>query len=384
MVRSTGWRPGTQLSQVYTELYKRAQVTIPGGTCGSVGAGGHISGGGYGLLSRLHGLTSDWVTAVDIVTVDRAGKARARQVDRNHDADLLRACRGSGGGSFGIITNFYFDTLPTTPMEVMKGSLNFGWDGMTQERFARILYLYSNYWATRGKDPDTWGLFTVFGLSHRSSGHLGMSVQFCNPDGTCNDLKPLEEFFALFEECKPVTSGDVKPPQAMEDHARLSVGGGEDVCLLAKHVVTKRNWLEANVGGGGGNGVEQRHKYKSAYMKGSFTTYEAACIYKYLTMTVPGVDLSRETVLVDSFGGAVNRKELIDETSVVQRASSVKLQFIASWVGVDADATNMRWLKDFYTELYSGPDADARAQGNAVSRRSIRRLLHQLSRRRHA
>ena len=353
---------GTQLGQAYTELYKRAQVTIPGGSCVTVGAGGHFPGGGYGLLSRLHGLTSDWVTAVDIVTVDQAGKAMARRVDRNRDADLFRACRGAGGGSFGIITNFYFDKLPMAPVEVMKGNLSFGWDGMTEERFGRILSLYSNYWATRGKDPDTWGLFTVFGLSHRSSGHLGMSVQFCNPDGTCNDLKPLEEFFALFEECKPVTSGAVKAPQAMDDHAPQSTNAGDDVCLLAKHTVTKRNWLEANVTGGG-SGVEQRRKHKSTYMKGSFTKYETACIYKYLNMAMPGVDLSRETVLADSFGGAANRKELIEETSVVQRASTLKLQFIASWMTPDQDAGNLKWLKDFYTELYSGPDTDERYKG---------------------
>ncbi|WP_347316793.1 FAD-binding protein, partial [Ralstonia pseudosolanacearum] len=41
------------------ELYKRHGVTLPGGSCYSVGAGGHISGGGYGLLSRLQGLTVD-------------------------------------------------------------------------------------------------------------------------------------------------------------------------------------------------------------------------------------------------------------------------------------------------------------------------------------
>src|SRR6478672_4800375 len=61
---------GSTLGRAYTDLYKRALVTIPGGTCGQVGAGGHVSGGGYGLLSRLHGVTPDWVSAVDIVTVD--------------------------------------------------------------------------------------------------------------------------------------------------------------------------------------------------------------------------------------------------------------------------------------------------------------------------
>ena len=49
--------PGASLGEVYTDLFKRYNVTLPGGTCPSVAAGGHISGGGYGLLSRLHGQT---------------------------------------------------------------------------------------------------------------------------------------------------------------------------------------------------------------------------------------------------------------------------------------------------------------------------------------
>src|ERR1700750_1882348 len=68
----TGYRigAGKQLGDVYLDLFKRYGVTIPAGTCYAVGAGGHISGGGYGLLSRLHGLTVDWLSAVDILTVD--------------------------------------------------------------------------------------------------------------------------------------------------------------------------------------------------------------------------------------------------------------------------------------------------------------------------
>jgi FAD/FMN-containing dehydrogenase len=40
--------PGVQLWNGYLELYKRYGVTLPGGTCGTVGAGGHISGGVMG------------------------------------------------------------------------------------------------------------------------------------------------------------------------------------------------------------------------------------------------------------------------------------------------------------------------------------------------
>ena len=70
---------GATLGQAYQELYKLYNVTLPGGTCGSVGAGGHITGGGYGLVSRLYGTTADWVTGVDILTVDSKGKVALRK-----------------------------------------------------------------------------------------------------------------------------------------------------------------------------------------------------------------------------------------------------------------------------------------------------------------
>src|SRR5580765_5203697 len=55
---------------VYRTLLNGFNKTLPAGSCYSVGAGGHITGGGYGLLSRMHGLTVDHLTAVDIVTWD--------------------------------------------------------------------------------------------------------------------------------------------------------------------------------------------------------------------------------------------------------------------------------------------------------------------------
>ncbi|MFL5805331.1 MAG: FAD-binding oxidoreductase, partial [Roseiflexaceae bacterium] len=67
---------GCTLWNVYTQLYKQYGRTIPGGSCYSVGAGGHIIGGGYGLLSRLHGLTVDYLHAAELVHVTIAGEAQ--------------------------------------------------------------------------------------------------------------------------------------------------------------------------------------------------------------------------------------------------------------------------------------------------------------------
>jgi FAD/FMN-containing dehydrogenase len=96
---------GAQLIDVYAGLARRG-VTVPAGSCPSVGVGGHALGGGMGLAGRRFGLLSDNMTALTIVTAD----GQIRRVDRNDDPDLFWACRGGGGGNFGIVTGFAFRT----------------------------------------------------------------------------------------------------------------------------------------------------------------------------------------------------------------------------------------------------------------------------------
>lgn len=67
--------PGALLAHAFETLYLRWGVTLPGGECGTVAAGGHIQGGGYGPLSRLFGSMVDYLDAVEVVVVDRSGRA---------------------------------------------------------------------------------------------------------------------------------------------------------------------------------------------------------------------------------------------------------------------------------------------------------------------
>jgi FAD/FMN-containing dehydrogenase len=99
--------PGARLGIVYDQLAGRG-VAIPAGTCPSVGIGGHVLGGGFGLASRAWGLASDNLVSVQIVTAD----ARVQVADAKHHADLFWACRGGGGGNFGIVTRLVFRTHP--------------------------------------------------------------------------------------------------------------------------------------------------------------------------------------------------------------------------------------------------------------------------------
>ncbi|KAJ0247563.1 hypothetical protein HA466_0160070 [Hirschfeldia incana] len=93
---------GATMGELYTKISAASRrLAFPAGVCSTVGAGGHISGGGYGNLMRKYGLTVDHV--VDALLVDVNGKLLNRST---MGEDLFWAIRGSGGGSFGVILSW--------------------------------------------------------------------------------------------------------------------------------------------------------------------------------------------------------------------------------------------------------------------------------------
>ncbi|KAJ3024523.1 UNVERIFIED_CONTAM: hypothetical protein HDU68_008038 [Siphonaria sp. JEL0065] len=95
---------GNWLGRVYLELENNGRFVIPGGTCPSVGIGGHSLGGGYGVMSRQLGLVSDAILEVRLI--DAEGLIRV--VDSQTDPELFWAIRGAGANNFGLITSFKF------------------------------------------------------------------------------------------------------------------------------------------------------------------------------------------------------------------------------------------------------------------------------------
>jgi FAD/FMN-containing dehydrogenase len=108
---------GAQLIDVYSGLAARG-VSIPAGSCPTVGIAGLALGGGIGVMDRLHGLTCDNIVGLKLVTA--AGDIV--DADAGTNPDLYWACRGGGGGNFGVVTGFRFATFPTADISLFSAT----------------------------------------------------------------------------------------------------------------------------------------------------------------------------------------------------------------------------------------------------------------------
>lgn len=110
---------GVRNDALYTLLAQRNLATTHG-RCPSVGASGFLLGGGIGFNMRAYGAACDQMVASEIVTADGKIRTLASSADQK-EADLFWACRGGGGGNFGVNTSFTltpFEAGPVTAFDL--------------------------------------------------------------------------------------------------------------------------------------------------------------------------------------------------------------------------------------------------------------------------
>lgn len=95
-------------------------LTVPVGTCPTVGIGGLTIGGGFGRLMRRYGVTADGLRGATVVLAD----GRVVRCSKDRRADLLWALRGGGAG-FGIVSALRFAVR--RPPDPITFSLSFAW-----------------------------------------------------------------------------------------------------------------------------------------------------------------------------------------------------------------------------------------------------------------
>jgi len=349
-------QPGARLMNVYEALYKGWGVTVPGGICYSVGAGGHIAGGGYGLLSRAHGLVVDHLYAVEVVVLDQNREARAVVATREPDdpnRELWWAHAGGGGGNFGLVTRYWFRSPGTTgsdpggllvnpPSEVLVSAISFPWAGLSEAAFSRLL-LNFGAWHEANSAPDSpyTALSSLFNVCHASHGTLDMFTQV---DASAPNAEGM-----LADYLAAITAGTGLKPTAVTN------GSGEIPPLPEAAAPIRVPWLQATRLVGTNDPTitnpTSRGAHKSAYMRKNFTPEQTSIVYNHMT----GRDYwnPNTMIVLFSFGGQVNA---VDPTATAnpQRDAVFKMCFQTFWPEASGDPAALGWARGIYGDFFAG------------------------------
>jgi FAD/FMN-containing dehydrogenase len=304
---------GARLMDVYRALAAHG-VTIPGGSCPSVGIAGLTLGGGIGYSGRKLGLTCDSLRALTIVTADGV----VRTCSAKHNPDLFWACRGGGGGNFGIATRFTFATHPVDTVTIYRA----GWDWASAASVVRAWQA----WAPTAPDA----LFSLLDLEARDSGdtRVGSSGQLF---GSAAELQAL--LAPLHAAGAPPANLEIRTLPYLD--AMLLWAG----CSHALHCRL-------------GDGVTRSiFAARSDYVAAALP---AAGIDKVLrAVEARAAARARCAVLLDASGGAINRVPP-GATAFVHRRMAYSCQYVAGWNAADGaacDAAARSWLRTTYAAM---------------------------------
>jgi FAD/FMN-containing dehydrogenase len=325
---------GATLGEAYRRLFLGWGVTIPGGYCPDVGAGGHVQGGGYGPLCRLLGLVVDHLYAVELVVVDRNGTARGVVATREPDdpnRELWWAHTGGGGGNFGVVTRYWFRSpgargaepgqlLPRPPDSVLTFSMEWSWNGLGPAAFARLVRNHGG-WFERHSAPGSpyAGLYSELLLFRRQSGRILMLGQ---------------------------VAGD-NAERLLDDHV---VALGEGFGAPSARTQERMPWLASALRGPGEDPGRWRLKTKAAYLRQAFTDRQIDVAYRHLTRD--DQDIVGGLLSLNSYGGQVNAVPPHASASA-QRDSILKLFYLVAWADPRDDARHLAWLREFYRDMYA-------------------------------
>ena len=328
---------GVRLGSLYEQLYEQWGVYVPGGNCPTVGAGGHVAGGGYGSMNRRDGLIVDHLHAVEVVHVTADGSVRVAVGTRDPDDphhDLWWAHTGGGGGNFGIATRYWFRSpgaegraperaLPSPPRSVWLSSVSWDWSGLDEAGFARLLSNHGRWHeACSAAGTAEAGLFSQLKTWHRSQGSVVAD--------TVVDAAVPDALGVLDRYVEALADGVGRP--AVREH---------------RHVP----WLQATRWTGlTGPDPTRRFDGKSAYLTRSYT--DEAVHAAYRALVDPAFDNPGALLMIASYGGATNTVAP-SATAVAQRSSVIKLQVVSIWDDPRDDAKNVDWTRSTYRDMFS-------------------------------
>lgn len=278
----------------------------PGGIQSTTGIAGFTVGGGFGYLSRKHGLTIDNLLSADVVTAD----GRLLIASAKENPDLFWGIRG-GGGNFGIVTSFEFGLHPVGPM-VLGGRLIY-----PLEKAKEVLQFYREYIAKAPDDLDTILAF----VTAPKAPPIPENIQG----------KPV--LFIIVCYTGPIEEGEriIKPLRTSCPPAIDLVGPTPYTAL--------QKMLDA------GNPPGWQNYWKSEYLKG--LSDEAIDTLVDYAAKRPS---PMSKVLIPHMLGAVSRVG-DDETPYSHRDAPFIINIVSMWQDTTKNEENIKWARDLWNAV---------------------------------
>lgn len=136
--------PGATLAN-FDQAAQEHGLATPVGINSTTGISGLTLGGGFGWLTRKHGMTVDNLVAADLVTAE----GNQLRLSGSENADLFWAIRG-GGGNFGVVTGYEFRLHPVGP-QILSGLIVFPFAEAKQ-----VLREYRAFVASAPEELNVW------------------------------------------------------------------------------------------------------------------------------------------------------------------------------------------------------------------------------------
>ncbi|MGH6656722.1 MAG: FAD-dependent oxidoreductase [Actinocrinis sp.] len=314
---------GTRLVDLYAGLDAHG-VTVPGGSCPTVGVAGLVLGGGIGVVSRAYGTLSDNLQSVEMVTPD--GVVRECRSDQH--ADLFWACRGGGGGNFGVTTAFTFQTHATQDMVLFF--LNWPWS-----KAQKVIDAWQN-WAPSGPD-QLWSNLHALSSPTADTPTIQVGGTYL---GSLSSAQA--QISRLVDRVGSTPQGS--PFVSTHAHAMMIEAGCSHLSTAQCHLPSQNS-----------QGTLRR---ESEFAKSHIFTRTLGP--QAITAIITAVERRQQLagggqggVALDALGGAVNRVAA-DATAFVHRNGLFVAQFTTTWTsGASASLTSAQqnWLRGFHQTM---------------------------------
>jgi FAD/FMN-containing dehydrogenase len=348
--RAVAVEAGATVGETFRGLFETWGTVIPLGEYPGIGMGGHVVGGSFGFLCRQLGLAADYLYAVEVVTVDEAGRASSAIATRepsDPNRELWWAHTGAGGGNLGIVTRYWFRSpgasgddpatlLPRAPQSISTFTAEWSWNDIDRPSFERLLVNHGN-WGEQHSGADSLyaSLWTLLEVHRKQFGKIvirGVSTA----DATAE--RQVNEYLASL--CKGVHAS-TRPELASMAWLDFALNPFPDLFTMPP----------------GGVCV----KVKDALLRKQLTDAQIGVAYDYLTCS--NYDVIGGMLGLATYGGRVNMVAP-DATASAQRHAIFDLACTTGWLDPNEEAQNLAWVRAFYRDLF-GATGGAPVPGDA-------------------